>query len=62
MTQQEAYLTGFKMGRIEERKLCLEYFAMKLLEIKEIDGIGEITYEKIVKFIDGGLPNEKLTN
>lgn len=47
-----SYWKGFNDGQEHERKVCIHYFISKIEELKQVDGIGEKTFQKIVDHVN----------
>lgn len=48
----QAYWKGFAAGKDHERKVAIEYFITKMEQLKNVEGIGEVRFQKIMDFVN----------
>lgn len=50
--QMAEYWKTFNAGRDHERKIAIEYFISRIEELKQVEGVGEKTFNKIMEFVN----------
>lgn len=48
----QAYWKGFNEGRDHERKIAIEYFITKIEALRNVEGVGEKTFNKILEYVN----------
>lgn len=50
--QMAEYWKAFNAGRDYERKIAIDYFLTKMEELKQVEGIGDTLFQRIVEFVN----------
>lgn len=48
----QAYWKGFNEGRDHERKVAINYFIDRIQDLRNVEGVGEKTFNKIMEYVN----------